>query len=156
MCKSPPKLCVLPNFYPKLPIFLHGYIRHIRDILQLCSLILCKSWQFGEKIGSVTLSCICMLGSKQHKFPATIRHLVVPINRIILQQRWYEMVRGEECVNGLPVTIDPPPHPRPICVKVHTHYSGVQVLYYKSLLLVLSKYKYKSRNCVNLAAFTQV
>ena len=30
------KLCVLPNFYPNLPIFLHGYIRHIRDILQLC------------------------------------------------------------------------------------------------------------------------
>ena len=29
------KLCVLPNFYPNLPIFLHRYIRHIRDILQL-------------------------------------------------------------------------------------------------------------------------
>ena len=43
LCKSPPKkasfskLCVLPNFYPNLPIFLHGYIRHIRDILQLCT-----------------------------------------------------------------------------------------------------------------------
>ena len=23
-------------FYPNLPIFLHGYIRHIRDIFQLC------------------------------------------------------------------------------------------------------------------------
>ena len=30
------KLCVLPNFYPNLLKFLHGYIRHIRDILQLC------------------------------------------------------------------------------------------------------------------------
>ena len=29
------KLCALPNFYPNLPIFLHGSIRHIRDILQL-------------------------------------------------------------------------------------------------------------------------
>ena len=28
-------LHVLPNFYPNLPIFLHGYIRHIRDISQL-------------------------------------------------------------------------------------------------------------------------
>ena len=28
--------CVLPNFYPNLPIFLHRYIRHICDILQLC------------------------------------------------------------------------------------------------------------------------
>ena len=41
-CKNLPKkgldfakLCVFPNFYPNLPIFLHGYIRHIRDILQL-------------------------------------------------------------------------------------------------------------------------
>ena len=25
------------NFYPNLPIFLHGYIRHIRDIFQLWS-----------------------------------------------------------------------------------------------------------------------
>ena len=25
----------LPNFYPNLPIFLNGYIRHIHDILQL-------------------------------------------------------------------------------------------------------------------------
>ena len=24
-----------PNFYPNLPIFLHGYIRHIRDIFHL-------------------------------------------------------------------------------------------------------------------------
>ena len=30
------KLCILPDFYPNLPIFLHGYIRHIRDISQLC------------------------------------------------------------------------------------------------------------------------
>ena len=29
------KLSVFPNFYPNLPIFLHGYIRHIGDILQL-------------------------------------------------------------------------------------------------------------------------
>ena len=26
-----------PYFYPNLPIFLHGYIRHIRDISQLCA-----------------------------------------------------------------------------------------------------------------------
>ena len=26
----------LPNFLPQLANFLHGYIRHIRDILQLC------------------------------------------------------------------------------------------------------------------------
>ena len=25
------------TFHPNLPIFLHGYIRHIRDISQLCS-----------------------------------------------------------------------------------------------------------------------
>ena len=24
------------TFYPNWPIFLHGYIRHIRDIFQLC------------------------------------------------------------------------------------------------------------------------
>ena len=41
LCKSQKrfyfsKLCVLPNFYPNLPIFLHGLIRHIRDILHLC------------------------------------------------------------------------------------------------------------------------
>ena len=24
------------TFYPNCPIFLHGYIRHIRDIFQLC------------------------------------------------------------------------------------------------------------------------
>ena len=29
-------LHVLPNFYPNLSIFLHGYICHIRDISQLC------------------------------------------------------------------------------------------------------------------------
>ena len=29
------KLHDLPNFYPNLPIFLHEYIRHIRDISQL-------------------------------------------------------------------------------------------------------------------------
>ena len=30
------KLCITPQaFYPNLPIFLHGYIRHIRDISQL-------------------------------------------------------------------------------------------------------------------------
>ena len=28
-----------PNFYPNLPIFLHGYIRHIRDIFQLCLVV---------------------------------------------------------------------------------------------------------------------
>ena len=27
----------LPNFLPQMPNFLHGYIRHIRDIFQLCS-----------------------------------------------------------------------------------------------------------------------
>ena len=32
------KMCVLPGFLPQSsnPIFLHGYIRHIRDISQLC------------------------------------------------------------------------------------------------------------------------
>ena len=43
----------LPNFYPNWPIFLHGYIRHIRDIFQLCCLVsgvelhFRSSWQFA-------------------------------------------------------------------------------------------------------------
>ena len=31
----------LPNIFPNLPIFLHVYICHIRDILQLCSYLAC-------------------------------------------------------------------------------------------------------------------
>ena len=43
-CSNLPKIGLIwPNcmpsqtFYPNLQIFLHGYIRHIRDILQLCN-----------------------------------------------------------------------------------------------------------------------
>ena len=35
------------TFYPNWPIFLHGYIRHIRDIFQLCLLNLMKRWKIG-------------------------------------------------------------------------------------------------------------
>ena len=39
-----------PNFYPNLPIFLNGYIHHIRDISQLCH-DTCFSlfWILGER-----------------------------------------------------------------------------------------------------------
>ena len=43
------------TFYPNLPIFLHGYIRHIRDISQLCfSLPFCQGCikeAFSKEIG---------------------------------------------------------------------------------------------------------
>ena len=46
-CSNLPKIGLhWPNnmpsqtFYPNLPIFLHEYIRHIRDILQLCACVL--------------------------------------------------------------------------------------------------------------------
>ena len=37
-----------PNFYPNLPIFLHGYIRHIRDIFHLWGVCVC------------TCLCVCV------------------------------------------------------------------------------------------------
>ena len=42
-----PYFHILPNFFPNLPIFLHGYIRHIRDISQLCTCV-SELWNFPK------------------------------------------------------------------------------------------------------------
>ena len=39
-----PIILASQTFYPKWPIFLHGYIRQIRDIFQLCWALLCCDW----------------------------------------------------------------------------------------------------------------
>ena len=39
------------SFYPNWPIFLHGYIRHICDIFQLCFIIITKSSKGPRWVG---------------------------------------------------------------------------------------------------------
>ena len=46
------KLCVLPNFYSNLPIFLHGYIGHFRDISHLCSVLILNRELYSELLNA--------------------------------------------------------------------------------------------------------